>query len=456
MDSARTGETVDLALRFDVLMEGHDRIPQETQTAIAEICVANPSLFCGALYRWICRAELRNSAGCRFLVKMAIEDGYLAPLIADSDAMPLEEALLIAEAMVLVTPTATRSLLAGFLSLDTATSVPPGLFRALEIVAHTDGVGRANSILVQFLRSPNPRVRSRVVDLFIRTTKNQDTALTLMNDADERVRANVLEALWPHAESLDSQRIFRLHTSSASPRVATNAMVGLHLGGSPEGAYCLIECLKTRNPAMQRSAAWAMGYLGALQFEEPLRELLRSGDSTLRGPVLRALVRINQRARNRKPPDDHEISECSALELILRSGSREWNRWRAHCVEPQPSLRGGRLVDFDLSGADLSFCDLRDADLSGSRINLGSLFGADLRNAKLDDCQLCRADLRCAELSDGTSFRNANFHGAALFGLGLDGVDITGAQFEYAAMSPLPPKKSVESQAAPHQKVTAA
>lgn len=455
MASDRTDGIVDLAMRFDVLMEGHDRSPQATQGELAAICVANASLFCGAFYRWISRAELRNSAGCRFLVKMAIEDGYLTPLIADSDAMPLEEALLIAEAMVLVTPTATRSLLAGFLSLDTATSVPPGLFRALEIVAHTDGVGRANSILVQFLRSPNPKVRSRVVDLFIRTTKNQDTAMTLMNDADERVRANVLEALWPHAEALDSQRIFRLHAGSAAPRVATNAMVGLHLGGAAEGAYRLIECLKTPNLAMQRSAAWAMGYLGALQFEEPLRELLRSGDSALRGPVLRALVRINQRTRNRTRADD-EISERSALELILRSGSREWNRWRTHCVEPQPSLRGGRLVDFDLSGADLSFCDLRDADLSGSRINLGSLFGADLRNAKLDDCQLCRADLRCAELSEGTSFRNANFHGAALSGLDLDGVDITGAQFEYAAMRPLPPKKSAESAAAPDKNISAA
>ena len=71
------------------------------------------------------------------------------------------------------------------------------------------------------------------------------------------------------------------------------------------------------------------------------------------------------------------------------------------------------ILDYDLSGADLSDAnlsgaDLSDANLSGADLRRADLSGADLSGADLSDANLRRANLRRADLSD------ANLSGADL------------------------------------------
>ena len=67
------------------------------------------------------------------------------------------------------------------------------------------------------------------------------------------------------------------------------------------------------------------------------------------------------------------------------------------------------ILDYDLSGADLSRADLREANLRG----------ADLSGADLSRADLREANLRGADLS-GADLREANLRGADLRGADLD------------------------------------
>lgn len=107
-------------------------------------------------------------------------------------------------------------------------------------------------------------------------------------------------------------------------------------------------------------------------------------------------------------------------------------------------LRGdGRisLHEFDLSGIDLRFSDLRCANLSGVRLQSAKLTGALLYGANLTNASLDGADLRLAELDRATlreanlsasklhraSLRQANLQDAALDRANLWQADLTAA-----------------------------
>jgi uncharacterized protein YjbI with pentapeptide repeats len=136
---------------------------------------------------------------------------------------------------------------------------------------------------------------------------------------------------------------------------------------------------------------------------------------------------------------------------VLRSGVPHWNVWRA------------RRKRFDLSGVDLSGCDLRricfrdgnlegvilrkanleganldganlaQADLSGANMFGASLVGADLMwsnlsRAELGQADLCCADLQMADLSDVCCDR-ACFAGANVDQMLIKGASMFGAFF---------------------------
>ena len=79
------------------------------------------------------------------------------------------------------------------------------------------------------------------------------------------------------------------------------------------------------------------------------------------------------------------------------------------------------VLDYNLSGADLS-----DADLSGADLSDADLSGADLSGANLSDADLSGANLRHADLS------GANLSGADLSGANLRHADLSGANLDYS------------------------
>ena len=95
------------------------------------------------------------------------------------------------------------------------------------------------------------------------------------------------------------------------------------------------------------------------------------------------------------------------------------------------NLRRANLSGADLSGADLSGADLSDADLSDADLSGADLSDANLRRANLSGADLSDANLRRANLS-GADLSDANLSGANLSGADLSGADLSDANLSGA------------------------
>jgi uncharacterized protein YjbI with pentapeptide repeats len=126
---------------------------------------------------------------------------------------------------------------------------------------------------------------------------------------------------------------------------------------------------------------------------------------------------------------------------ILKQGAEVWNSWREKNPEVKPDLSQVKLINADLSRANLDGVDLRRADLSKAQLSHSSLFGANLESATLILADLLGAVLNDANLSGasffgaflfGTRMKGANLDGANLLGTTLMGADLSGAKLRGA------------------------
>ncbi len=409
--SEKTGE-LDLAARLETLLRGFEAGPRPAGRELVSICLENPSLFFGVAYRWMADISPRGAA-YRFLTRMAVEERHLLRLFEPRESLTLAETQLLIRRFTEGSPGLEGVLLEGFLTQAGQGIVADGLFEVLTAIAGIDQTGRASSMLVRFLRSPNASIRSKASSALLKITRSAETAALLLSDPDGRVRANILESLWSQADAAHAREIFRQYAESSTPRIAANALIGLYLGGDSAGAIeRIVRLAATPDPYMQRAAVWAMGYLESQEFVEPLHALLRSGGSALRGSILQALVRIHAAGGKNAQGAEGVRAGNSAMGKILLSGADEWNRWRKNCRESRPNLEGDSFYRMDLTGVDLSHCRLRGADFERATLHLGNLFGADLRDAGFRGAKLNRADLRNTQISSGTCFTEAEFRGA--------------------------------------------
>ncbi|MBW4600695.1 MAG: pentapeptide repeat-containing protein [Calothrix sp. FI2-JRJ7] len=113
-------------------------------------------------------------------------------------------------------------------------------------------------------------------------------------------------------------------------------------------------------------------------------------------------------------------------------------------------LRDSELLNFILSGANLSSAKLGGVDLSGASLNRANFRGADLSGADLSNAKLGGADISRATLSDTNlnnadlsiaSLRCADLRGADLRGADLRGADLSDANFSRADLSDASPVK---------------
>lgn len=409
----------DVAMRMELLLSGLERLRPDGSAVLQAMARDESPLFLGVAYRWCQNNQELDTAGAGFLARMAVEEDAISRMLSTPAEMTETESSLLIRCLARFSPGSERALIDKYAEQITPDWAPIGLFRVLDEMRELDGSGTTRTILVRLLRSQNAQVRSKAAEALVWMTRSTDTAISLLSDADSRVRANAIEGLWRHADSRAAQQVFEQYARDPVPRISVNALIGLYRAGEPQAVERLIERAQQPNRPMQQAAIWAMGFLLDPVFEEPLREQLKTGEPALRGHLLRALVRLN-RARNggsgevRPPSGPH-----SPLGEILISGAPAWNQWRATSRETQPSLDNECFAGQDLTGADLSFCRLWGADFRKAKLDLASLFGADVRDADFTGARLNRADLRAMETSANTRFGEVEIRGAAIYGTTL-------------------------------------
>jgi uncharacterized protein YjbI with pentapeptide repeats len=144
-------------------------------------------------------------------------------------------------------------------------------------------------------------------------------------------------------------------------------------------------------------------------------------DVDLRGSTLRNVEWLNCTLC------DVRMSGSDGRDAIVRM----CNFQRVHAAECD--LSGAKLEDCEAQGIVLDGATLKGGSLMETDLTRASLRGADLRDVDASGAVLRGADLRDANLS-GASFQDADLRGADLRGANLDGADLDGADVRGALL----------------------
>ena len=170
--------------------------------------------------------------------------------------------------------------------------------RAMVILDQTSPGPRLRSVVAHLPNSTDPRHSSKGA-LFLGRRVNHPawTARQLLRE-DQRLRANALEASWG-TKSEAAIRILEACVGDANPRVAGNALIGLHLAMCPGVPARVLALSESTEPGLRSTAAWVMARIGDPAFISRLTALLRDESPRVRSTAVRSLIEIGRAEKRR-------------------------------------------------------------------------------------------------------------------------------------------------------------
>ena len=135
------------------------------------------------------------------------------------------------------------------------------------------------------------RLRAKAALTVSRTERSLEWAEQALNDPDDRVRANAVEAI----AALKNERGRALLEKAATDphrRVQANALLALHKLGAPEAEKKLLDLSANRSPYSRSAAAWAMGKTRDPVFGEALGWMLGDPDARVRKHAFQSIKAI--------------------------------------------------------------------------------------------------------------------------------------------------------------------
>jgi len=202
-----------------------------------------------------------TSDGRALLQNLVIAWGVLLP-----DGMPQEHALEIANQAQRV-----EAIDVQLIQILNECAEDAGEYQELMIVRGLDlidNLGPKHFLmvpLVKFMRHPSPKVRSKAAKLIGQLTANQFWIDRNSAELDPRVRSNLLEAIAQNPEIEQPRLRALLHEASRDPhrRVSVTALYFLAKMGDEASLGRLNTLHKDSDPAMRKSAEWALSQLAA-------------------------------------------------------------------------------------------------------------------------------------------------------------------------------------------------
>jgi len=232
-----------------------------------------------------------ESHGARYLVAVLLRENTLERAVCDASLFTLAQATAITKIATTIDTQFDIYLarrLTSSAKIDELEAV-----RILKILEEASNGVRLQPFLSQLLTHTNHHIRSKAALLIGRSNRNPEWAGEQMSDADARVRANAVEALWG-IDDPACVAFFKEAAHDPHQRVAGNAMVGLYKLHDATSIRMLFEIAARPGVGWQTTAAWAMGETGNPRFHSILTRLMSTGESKLRQNAIRALSRIRQ------------------------------------------------------------------------------------------------------------------------------------------------------------------
>jgi HEAT repeats len=228
-----------------------------------------------------------DARGVHFVTALLVSSGLILPALCDP-SLSLEQAL--AMARVAMRADSTKDVVLGRASPDRVASS-----RVIRILEQKSGGRDHLSLLLRLLRQPNPYLRSKAVLMVARGTRNVNWVRKTLADADPRIRANAVEALWG-LDTPDARDLLGSLRDDPNNRVAGNALLGLYQLGDTGVVPEIVRMAGHETPAFRSTAAWVMGAAGHPRFAEELSRLLKDPHTLPRRAALAALGRLHKAA----------------------------------------------------------------------------------------------------------------------------------------------------------------
>ena len=165
----------------------------------------------------------------------------------------------------------------------------------LEILSQTRVRLEVISRLAPVLRDPDPRVHSKMAFLMARVAPEGEWVAEEIANADPRVRANVVEALWNQKSEFASQ-LFHRAAEDPHHRVSANAIYGLYLQGDPAALGKIRHLLLGSDGLARRAGLWLAERTKDPRYLALLGKLIGKVEPEARGRCLRVI----QAAKGRK------------------------------------------------------------------------------------------------------------------------------------------------------------
>jgi HEAT repeat protein len=246
-----------------------------------------------------------DSRAVQYLLALLVSENLLYDALCDP-ALNLEQARAVARLAARVDPMVdvgvARRLAEAAVSDPEASSLGDA-GRILQILGEISDGTRILPSLMRLLRNANPYLRSKAVLMIGRGSHSVKWVRHRLGEADSRVRANAVEALWG-VDSAEARELLRFAASDVNNRVAGNALLGLYWLGNSTVISELVKMAGHASSSFRLSAAWAMGETGDPRFSEVLGRMLADLNAGVRKRAFAAVSQIKlaaaQLAQNRE------------------------------------------------------------------------------------------------------------------------------------------------------------
>jgi hypothetical protein len=304
-----------------------DSNPAVSAKALRRLATFAPETFFAAGLALL--ATVEESRGAGFLAVLVVKAPTLLEQLTNSEAFPLDQAVVLAKRLREVSP----NIACGLAKLLPRQDRPPGPEtlcgrRALRVLEILDALQDPVAIptLRRLVRSSDQVLSSKAALALGHGIHNVDWARDVIRETEDgRIRANVLEALWGQ-QSAEARSLFVECSRSPNNRVAGNAIVGLHLQHDTVSMELVREMAIAPTPERRKTAAWVIGHLADAAFLATLEGLAEDGDPEVRSIALASRSKLHFAA----PGSPAEVEVGSSTSPVPEEVVPEPNRLEFH------------------------------------------------------------------------------------------------------------------------------
>src|SRR6266567_1461118 len=233
--------------------------------------------------------------GTNYILTLLLRDASFLTKLCDHDLFSLAQATEIARRLQKLDPNfdvrIIKQIASAASNADKLTAATAE--RLLELMSAFSDLSRILPVLAELLKHPSPRIRSKAVLLIGRASANAKLAESHLKEADKRVRANAIEALWGNASN-EARSILSAAASDSNNRVAANAALGLYKLDETDSIAVILGMAENPSPIFRLSAVWTMSETQDPRFLGTLAKLIADADQRVRQLAFTSVAKIRK------------------------------------------------------------------------------------------------------------------------------------------------------------------